>query len=131
MLFRSWIKSSDFDCPENIITHKLIKKAVERDFLVGKGESIQPRGNAARSLSQYFPLVSLKGGEMCSEQTTGFDLKRIRGICISPLGDLILCKNFVLGRATPRTITEILDHFSYNQQPDLERLQSEGIQGLA
>ncbi len=125
-----WLLNPDYDHPMNSRTHELLDKLNDLGIPVLKGEPVQPRGNAFLNYRDHFTFHEIMGNEFCRDVPGAPDLTNIRGFCLSPLGDVIICSNIIIGRATPETIVPLLQQYDPMQSPDLQALLLEGLQGL-
>jgi len=125
-----WLYGSPLTDHYNQITSQLLNRAQSEGIPISPGEKIQSRGNALSNFKELLPSVSISGDEQCHDMPNMPDLGQIRSLCISPLGDLIICNNFVIGRASPSSLLSILKGYSPEKYADINAIYKKGLRGL-
>lgn len=112
------------------ITEKMMDYVKEMGFTIAPPERVKPRGNALRNLSQYFQPMDLKEPIQCPNDLLFSDSDSLTNVCISPVGEIIVCDNIIVGNGTPDTIAQKIRDFSLRNDPFLKSLRDANISGL-
>lgn len=125
-----WIRSSSDPHPFNKRTHEILQIAAAKHIKIFPGEPIQPRGNALFHFQKDFPIYQVLDSAKCNSSTKAPDFRNIRGICVSPIGDAIICNNIIIGQTTPENILYHLDQYRPENYPEIKIICEEGLQGF-
>lgn len=125
-----WIESPSAENPLDRRTREILQLFRDQHIPIDAGENVQPRGNAVINHSRYFSPITLAGRESCTDVSNAPCLNNIRGVCISPTGDAIVCNNIIIGDGTPDSLLNLLQNYSPQNYPEIRMLQKSGLKGL-
>jgi organic radical activating enzyme len=125
-----WLESPTAQNSYDTRTRQLMVELTQLGIPFGGGEAVQPRGNALQKHQSTFQPFPLTGNERCSDVPNAPCLSDIRGLCISPNGEIILCNNIIIGDGTPESILTQLKQYNPSQFPHISLIQEKGLQGL-
>jgi organic radical activating enzyme len=111
-------------------TRALLEELQTTGVVIEEGEVIQPRGNALKNYCHIFHPITITGQESCRDVPNAPCLNDVRGICVSPRGDIIVCNNIIIGDGTPAEIVAQLQGYDPQKFPEIAVIQQEGLQGL-
>ncbi len=125
-----WLISKDHINQYNLKTIEILKEVESSGLPFVKGDVIQARGNALKNFSDLLVKVDIEGNKTCQEIYPEFSLDNIRNLCVSPIGDIIICNNIIIGNALEDDIIEILESYSPHNYEDLRIILEDGLGGL-
>ncbi len=111
-------------------TEKMMDYIKEMGFMIAVPERIKPRGNALRNLSQFFHCLNVQESMKCPNESLFSDTNSLSNVCISPVGEIIVCDNIIVGKEPADNIINTIKEFSFNNDSFLRILRERNLKGL-
>jgi MoaA/NifB/PqqE/SkfB family radical SAM enzyme len=125
-----WVVSKDDENKYNHRTKTILQKLRNLQVEESVGNSVQPKGRALSSLTEFFPPRTLLPKGKCGEMPYTEKLDSVKTISVEPDGRVAVCENFYIGKAYESDIIDILENYDPFKIPEAEVIVVKGIDGL-
>jgi hypothetical protein len=126
-----WVISKEDHNPWNKRTREILNVLGHLHIRESEGNNVSPAGNATKYLRDYLPEKVIIPHGNCEDVPYGTRLDRITGISIEPDSNISVCKNFYIGNARERNVSDILQSYDPYKIPEMAAILQGGIAGLA
>jgi MoaA/NifB/PqqE/SkfB family radical SAM enzyme len=125
-----WVVSKDHDNEYNRRTKTILQKLRNLQVEESEGNSVQPKGRARSSLTEFFPPRTSVPKGKCGEMPYTEVLDSVKTISVEPDGRVAVCENFYIGNAFKSNIIDILENYDPFRIPEAKSILEEGMDGL-
>lgn len=125
-----WVVSKDHDNKYNRRTKTILQKLRNLHVEESKGNSVQPKGRARTSLSEFLPPRTLVPKGKCGEMPYTEALDSVKTISVEPDGRVAVCENFYIGNAFKSDIIDTLENYDPFKIPEAKSILEKGMNGL-
>ena len=125
-----WVVSTEDDNPYNRHTRQILHRLSYLPVRTGRGNILQPAGNAQKWLADYFPAKNLFPGGTCEDVPYSGRLDEVEGVSISPHAGVSICNDWEIGNAKEQDILSILAGYDPEDIPEAKAILNGGMQGL-
>lgn len=126
-----WLVSEEDDNPYNKKTRLILEELKELSIECGSGNIVSPQGAALQNLSEYFSTKSCVIEGDCGDLPYTAPLDSLKGICIDPNGDMVICRDFIIGNIEDSDIVEIIKRYNPYEDIYMKTILKKGVKGLS
>jgi MoaA/NifB/PqqE/SkfB family radical SAM enzyme len=125
-----WVVSKDHDNKYNRRTKTILQKLRNLQVEESGGNSVQPKGRARASLTEFLPPKTPMPKGRCGEMPYTEKLDSVKTISIEPDGRVAVCENFHIGNAFKSDIIDILENYDPFKISESKSIVEKGMDGL-
>jgi MoaA/NifB/PqqE/SkfB family radical SAM enzyme len=125
-----WVVSKDDDNEYNRRTKTILQKLRNLHVEESEGNSVQPKGRALSSLTEFLPQRTPVPKGKCGEMPYTEKLDSVKTISVEPDGRIAVCEDFYIGNAFESDIIDILENYDPYRIPEAKSILEKGMDGL-
>lgn len=125
-----WLVSMEDNNPYNKKTRLIFEELKDLPIECGTGNIVSPQGAALENLNEYFNTKNSVIEGDCGDLPYTAPLDSLNGICIDPNGDIVICRDFVIGNIVDSDIAEIFNKYNPYEDMYMKTILGKGIKGL-
>ena len=126
-----WVVSADSQNAYNQRTVEILKALAHLPVETGRGNILEPNGNARKNLVSHLPPRTQIPAGSCKDVPYGTTLDSVDCITVEPDGEIKICPDWTIGSATREDVLRTLERYDPWHIPEGSAILDGGMRALA
>jgi hypothetical protein len=126
-----WLVAEEHDNLWNRRTRFILQALAHLPVAVGRGNIVQPMGNALLWLRDFMPPRTPLPAGFCGDLPYTGRLDKVGGVSVEPDGSIMVCDEFVIGNAAQGDTVQMLRSYDPYRLPEMKAILEGGVARLA